>query len=109
MSFMAKSRRMLVVLVLAASPLAAQPPDLETLGRIREEGLKRSQVMEIARQLTDGFGPRLTGSPGLERAGEWARDQMTGWGLTRARLEPFEFGQGWTWSRSVVTDSSRCS
>ncbi len=106
MSFMAKSRRMLVVLVLAASPLAAQPPDLETLGRIREEGLKRSQVMEIARQLTDGFGPRLTGSPGLERAGEWARDQMTGWGLTRARLEPFEFGQGWTWSRSVVTEVS---
>jgi len=87
---------------LAAGSALAQPADLDMVNRIRAEALERSQVMEIARELTDRLGPRLTGSPALKRANEWTRDQMTEWGLSRARLEGFEFGEGWSYSKVQV-------
>ena len=47
--------------------------------------------------LTDVYGPRLTGSPNLKAAGEWAVKEMASWGFTNGRLEPWDFGRpGWT-------------
>ena len=40
----------------------AQTPE----ARIRTEGFEHSQVMEIASQITDRVGPRLTDSPGIQ-------------------------------------------
>ena len=37
--------------------------------------------MEIASYLTDVYGPRLTGSPNIRAAGEWAVTALQGWGL----------------------------
>ena len=37
--------------------------DADAVARIRDEGMQRSQVMEIMSYLTDVYGPRLTGSP----------------------------------------------
>ncbi len=69
----------------------------DPIERIKEEGLKRSQVMATLSYLTDVIGPRLTGSPNLKRANEWTRDKLTAWGLLNARLEPWgPFGRGWT-------------
>ena len=89
---------------LLAAPLAAvQPsPDLEALGRIRDEGFRRSQVMEIARHLTDAIGPRLTGSAAMREANEWTKAKFAEWGLANPRLESYDFGEGWTFSRAVV-------
>jgi hypothetical protein len=42
------------------------------------------------------IGPRLTGTPAHKAAAEWSRQQLDKWGLSNARLEPFEFGRGWT-------------
>ncbi len=71
--------------------------DQDVSWRIRQEGTARSQIMETLHVLTDVYGPRLTGSPQLEAAGEWARDRMRAWGLANAHLEPWEFGRdGWT-------------
>lgn len=98
-----KLRGSAIAWMLVAAPLAAQSVDLDMATRIRDEAVRRSQVMEIARHLTDEIGPRLTGSPALRQAGEWARDRLTDWGLSRARLEPFEFGEGWSFSRCVVS------
>jgi hypothetical protein len=88
--------------VLAAAVAAAQPVDLEMVNKIRAEGLERSQVMEIARALTEEIGPRLTGSPGMKQANDWTRAKLEEWGLTRSRLEGFDFGDGWTFSRCEV-------
>jgi hypothetical protein len=53
--------------------------------------------MELAWYLTDVFGPRLTGSPNARAAGVWARDKAADWGLTDARLEPWDpVLPGWT-------------
>jgi carboxypeptidase Q len=71
--------------------------DRATIARIREEGFQRSQVMTFAEYMTDVLGPRLTGSPGLRRAEQWAKTTMTGLGLTNVAIEPWgEHGVGWT-------------
>lgn len=84
-------------LLLAPSPSIAQERvDAAMTARIRAEGLERSQALELYHTLTDQLGQRLTGSPAHDRAAEWARDRFAEWGLSDARLEPFEFGRGWT-------------
>ena len=85
--------------VLAAAIVAAQtrePVDSAAIAKIRDEGQNRSQVGAIFSQFVDVIGPRLAGSPAYNRAAEYARTTMEGWGLANARLEPFEFGRGWT-------------
>ncbi len=88
--------------ILVSALAAAQPVDLEMVNKIRAEGLERSQVMEIARALTEEIGPRLTGSTGMKRANDWTRTKFEEWGLTRSRLEGFDFGDGWSFSRCEV-------
>ena len=69
----------------------------ETIDKIREEGLKNSQVMQTLSYLTDVIGGRLTGSPSMKRANEWTRDTMAKWGMQNARLEAWgPFGRGWS-------------
>jgi hypothetical protein len=71
-----------------------------TIERIKDEGMKRSQVMQTLNYLTNVIGPRLTGSPSLKRANEWTRDRLTGWGLSNAHLEAWgPFGRGWVLKR----------
>jgi carboxypeptidase Q len=82
-------------------PAQAQPtPTPDVIDRIKDEGLKRSEVMRTLEHLTEHIGPRLTGSPALRRANEWTRDRLTEWGLVNAKLEPWgPFGRGWTLKR----------
>lgn len=93
------SRTLLVVVAgLALAPLAVvarQDNADATLARIRAEGLERSSALSIFLTLTDRFGARLTGAPAHVASANWARDRFAEWGLTSARLEPFEFGAGW--------------
>ena len=97
---MTNTTRLVVVAVALASanPVMAQEPvDRVTLARIREEGFQHSQVMKFAQYMTDVLGPRLTGSPGLRRAQQWAKTTMTDLGLTGVMIEPWgEHGVGWT-------------
>ena len=86
--------------VLVGLPLAADWPvteklDLDAVYRIKEEGLQRSKVMEIESYLTDVYGPRLTGSPGMKEAADWATRTMKDWGLANVHLESWPFGRGW--------------
>lgn len=92
----------LVVAALGALPSgsATEPIDYEAIARIRAEGLQNSQVMELASWMTDVYGPRLSGSPNIHRAGEWAVATMKGWGLENVAMEPWAnqtmFPRGWT-------------
>ncbi len=96
----------LLALPLAAAALRAQAPaaaprgdvpDPALVARIEDEGFNRSQVMDVMSWLTDVHGPRLTGSPALRAAADWAAKTMTGWGLANVKLEPWgPFGRGWS-------------
>lgn len=99
-------RRMLVVLLMLmfmSLAWAQEPVNWQAINRIRAEGLQNSQVMETLFWLTDRHGPRLTGSPNMKAASEWARDQMTKWGLENAKLEAWgTFGRGWVTERFSI-------
>ena len=81
---------------------AQEPVDSAMNARIREEGLKRSKVFETFTHFTEVIGPRLTGTPAHKTAAEYARDKLKGWGLQNARLEPWEFGRGWTLEKQTI-------
>jgi hypothetical protein len=70
--------------------------DYAMIGRIREEGLNRSQVMDHISWLSDVYGPRLTGSPAIKQAGEWTMKKFSEWGLANAHQETWPFGKGWS-------------
>jgi hypothetical protein len=92
------------ILCLPTAPaLGAQEPlDVGMTAAIRQEGLERSQATALYLELIDGIGARLTASPGHLEAAEWARDRFDEWGLSAARLEPFEFGRGWSLEKISV-------
>ncbi len=92
----------LVFVSLAALPRAQAPVeklDYETIGRIRDEGLNRSQVMDHISWLADVYGPRLTGGPGIMQAGDWTLKKFAEWGLANPHRETFAFGKGWSLER----------
>ncbi len=95
-----------VLLALGAALIGQERIDTDMLSRIRAEGLQRSRALPLFRTLTDEIGARLTGSPAHLRAARWARDRFAEWGLSNARLEPFEFGRGWTLERISVDMTS---
>ena len=83
------------VVALSAASLAAQEPVYwDVVQQIMEEAFENSHVMENASWLTDVFGPRNSKSSGYVEASEWAKERLKEYGLSNARLEPFEFGVG---------------
>jgi len=100
-----------MIAVAVGLPLAADWPttekiDLDAVYRIKEEGLQRSKVMEIESYLTDVYGPRLTGSPNIREAADWAQKTMNEWGLANVHLETWPFGRGWQNQRIVASAAS---
>jgi carboxypeptidase Q len=87
----------LVALIALATPLAGQARlDPGINAKIRAEEAAHSTIMHTLHMLTDVLGPRMTGSPNLKAAGEWAIKEMQSWGFTNGHLEPWEFGHpGW--------------
>ena len=75
---------------------AAEPLDLATIARIRDEGFHHSHIMEYASGLFDGIGPRLTGSPDFAKAEQWSLDQFRHMGASNVHSESWgDFGMGW--------------
>ena len=88
---------------------AVEHLDLSMYERIRAEGMAHGKAMDFASALSDGIGPRLTGSPNMKKANEWTRDTLATIGLENSHLEDWgEFGMGWyqinTWGRIVTPD-----
>ncbi len=99
-----------VSLVLAglAVLVAEERPDEAMFWKIRQEATSRSQILGTVHMFTDVYGPRLTGSPNLKAAGEWAVQQMTSWGLKNGHLEPWDFGSpGWANERFTAHSPRR--
>ncbi|MGH9481993.1 MAG: M20/M25/M40 family metallo-hydrolase [Terriglobales bacterium] len=77
--------------------LWAQAPGAGAMqAQLRAEEAAHSRVMWLMHQIADVHGPRLTGSPGLKAADDWAVVTMQSWGLANAHLEGWNFGHpGW--------------
>jgi hypothetical protein len=93
---------LLVVIATPSLALAQAAPAADINDRIRKEGMDNSQIMKTLHTLTDVYGPRLTGSPKLKAAGEWASSQMKTWGFDRVDMEPWDWGNvGWVNERAA--------
>jgi hypothetical protein len=93
----------LALVPVSAQQAPAERVDYDAIYKIKDEGFQRSKVMEILSWLTDVYGPRLTNSPGFRKAGDWAVKEMTSWGLSNVKLEPFPFGRGWSNDKFSMT------
>jgi carboxypeptidase Q len=87
---------MLVIVALPSAQAPGEKLDYVMLGKIRDEGLNRSQVMDTISWLSDVYGPRLTGGPGISQAADWATKKFGEWGLVNAHRETWAFGKGWS-------------
>ena len=94
-------KQLTLVAILLSASVSAQTGD-PVLARIRTEGLEHSQVVPVFEMFTVNIGPRLTASPAHKRAAEWARERLASYGLENARLEPWQFGRGWTLEKLTV-------
>ena len=65
------------------------------LRRMYALGMDSSHAEALAQVLFDSLGPRLTGSPGMEAAQDWAVNTYKSWGLTDARKEQYGTWRGW--------------
>ena len=78
--------------LLAAMPLVAQAPSLTDMyAKIKAEETNNSKIMWIIHEIADVHGPRVTGTPGLKAADDWAVATMKSWGLQNVHLEPWTF------------------
>jgi hypothetical protein len=93
--------RTTLVFILSALAGASAVAQDQELARVLDQGLAHSQAMQVAHELMDGIGGRLTNSPGMRRAERWAIGKFSGWGLANVRLDPFAFGRGW-WFENVA-------
>jgi hypothetical protein len=76
--------------LVALAPLVLSGPSEERARTAAEAVIAQAAEANLVDthlvELTETFGPRLTGSASLTAAGEWARDRFASWGLD-ARLE----------------------
>ncbi|MCL7966020.1 MAG: M20/M25/M40 family metallo-hydrolase [marine benthic group bacterium] len=83
-------------LIGAQQPAGAQSLAVEdpVIRAIWTEGMEQSEAWEIGQALLDSIGPRLTGTPDVDRANEWARALLEGWGV-ETEIEPYGTWKGW--------------
>ena len=91
---------LVVALVIAPSALSQmfqEKIDTAAVKKIKDEGMNRSQVMEILSYLTDVYGPRLSWSPDYKQAAVWASGKLKEWGLQNVHYDNWApVGRGWT-------------
>ncbi len=97
--FVSRAAMAAALLMIPSTAFADNDADMT---RILDEGMNRSQVQQVAHELLDGVGPRLTNSPNMRRAEAWAVQEMRELGLDNVRKEGFEFGRGWESTGSMM-------
>lgn len=89
-------RIVLSLLLAAAVQLSAQvSPEVRDAAYKLAGSVYTGPSMETLRELADGFGGRLSGSPAHNRAAEWAVAKFRSFGIQNVRLEPFTMPNGW--------------
>lgn len=61
---------------------------------IVKEAMENSQLELLAHELMDSIGPRLVGTPEMQKAGDWALAKYKSWGIN-ARNEKYGEWRGW--------------
>lgn len=92
-------KALLILGVFSLTLAQTLPKNDPVLKGIYEEAKNNSQLKNLAHELFDGYGPRLVGSPGLDKAADWAIDKMDSWGID---AEKEEYGTWIGWERGIT-------
>ena len=94
-------RRFTFLAVLGMSIAYAQtfPTDDEVIKNIWKEAMESSQLEMLGHELLDVVGPRLTGTPQIKNAHDWAVAKYKSWGID-AKNE--EWGKWRGWERGIT-------
>lgn len=74
--------------------VSAQNRDSAIVQQIVQEATNNSQLQKLGHELLDVIGPRLVGSPQMQKAHDWAVNNYKSWGIT-ARNEQWGQWRGW--------------
>ncbi len=61
----------------------------KALAKINTQGFQKSEVMNLVSDLSDVYGPRLTGTNQYYTAAEWAKKTMENWGIEKVYFENY--------------------
>ena len=89
------------LVVTTSAPITAQTlaVDDPVLKNIWTEAMENSQLEQLAHELMDGYGTRLTGSRQYQAAHQWAVDKFSAWGIT---AENEQYGTWIGWERGIT-------
>jgi carboxypeptidase Q len=91
-------RRALAWLVWVVGPVAVwaqQPSELKPVADQLAGSIYTGSSVATLRELTDGVGGRVTGTPAYVGATEWAAAKFRSYGIENVRLDPFTIPAGW--------------
>jgi carboxypeptidase Q len=91
-------RRGLVLFWMCLVSVAAwpqQPAEMKPVTDRLAGSIYTGPSMATLKELSDGFGGRLTASPAYNAAAEWAAAKFRSYGIENVRLEPFTIAAGW--------------
>ena len=89
----------LMATALWQQPAMAQTPDKSIIRDIQNEANNNSQLEKLAHHLLDVIGPRLTGTPQMQKAADWVREMYQSWNIP-ARQE--NWGEWQAWDRGIT-------
>ena len=85
----------LIAVLLASSVHADEKVYWDVFQQIRDEVFENQEVMDNSSWLCDVFGPRNAKSPSYYASAEWCVKKLKEYGLSNAKLEPYDFGVGY--------------
>jgi Zn-dependent M28 family amino/carboxypeptidase len=77
----------------AAKPDPIAEMDTKILEQVKAD---QAELKASLSYLADRIGPRLTGTPQLDRASHWTEEQFKALGLANVHLEPWTIANSWT-------------
>ncbi len=91
-------KKLFIILIISgflpAGFCVAQSKDSIIIASIIKEATENSMLENLGNELMNGIGPRLVGSPKMQKAHDWAVANYNGWGIA-ARNEKWGEWRGW--------------
>ena len=89
-----RKNTLLVLFLIAFGFTANAQEEKEVIDNIVKEAKENSQLKKLAYEMTDLIGPRLVGTPQMQKAHDWAVETYAGWGIS-AENEQWGMWRGW--------------
>lgn len=88
-----------VVFLMLFSAAGQAQDQKQIIENLVKEGTENSRLEQLAYELTDVIGPRLVGTPQMQKAHDWAVETYKSWGIS---AENQQWGEWRGWERGIT-------